>query len=299
VRSRVREADLECRDARRQFNTTELIRCISVAASEALTEEALRTVFRRVGMWPLDPTVVSDEELSKGEDAPVAETDLELLTRRLIPVVRKDMSGPRVVNGTLSTAGRGTVLTADDVIAAISEGAAAREASKLAKSHAKRAREAKAKEKKSLESIAARAKRAKLLLFSQFWPIPSMSRRVIKCAKLCLSHPFSRIKRIRQWAVVRDPVLTSTTSAKIGKTAIQEKQEKFMRKTWDETASDAANYGACFLRAMGLLASTAAKPRRRALASRARRGAPPPLSPNELWRVVSAEAAEVGTQQLR
>jgi len=42
----------------------------------------------------------------------------------------------------------------------------------------------------------------------------------INCAKLCLSHPFSRIKWIRQWAVDRDPVLTSTTSAKIGKTAI-------------------------------------------------------------------------------
>jgi len=47
-----------------------------------------------------------------------------------------------------------------------------------------------------------------------------MSRRVINCAKLCLSHPFDRIKWIRQWAVDRDPVLTSTTSAKIGKTAI-------------------------------------------------------------------------------
>jgi len=57
-----------------------------------------------------------------------------------------------------------------------------------------------------------------ILLPSQFWPIPSMSRRVINCAKLCLSHPFDRIKWIRQWAVDRDPVLTSTTSAKIGKT---------------------------------------------------------------------------------
>jgi len=59
-----------------------------------------------------------------------------------------------------------------------------------------------------------------VLLPSQFWPIPSMSRRVINCAKLCLSHPFGRIKWIRQWAVDGDPVLTSTTSAKIGKTAI-------------------------------------------------------------------------------
>ena len=59
-----------------------------------------------------------------------------------------------------------------------------------------------------------------LLLSSQFWPIPSMSRRGINCAKLCLGHPFSRIKGIGQWAVDRAPALTSTASAKTGKTAI-------------------------------------------------------------------------------
>ena len=60
---------------------------------------------------------------------------------------------------------------------------------------------------------------ALVLLSSQLWPIPSMSRRVINCAKLCLSHPSSRIKWIRQWGLDQDPVLTSTTSDKIGKTA--------------------------------------------------------------------------------
>jgi len=59
----------------------------------------------------------------------------------------------------------------------------------------------------------------KILLSSQFWPMPSMSRGVINCAKMFLSHPFRRIKSFDQWAVDRDPVLTSTTSAKIGKTA--------------------------------------------------------------------------------
>jgi len=161
--------------------------------------------------------------------------------RRLLSVLRKDMSRPRVVNGTLLAAGRGPVVTADEVIAASLEGATAKEAAKLTKSHAKRVREAKAEKKKSLGSIAARAKRAKQ----------------------------------------------------------QERQEKFLRKRWDEIASDAAADGACRLRAMGLLASTAAKLRRRTLASRAHRGAPPPLSPYELWRVVSAEAAEVGNQRLR
>jgi len=60
-----------------------------------------------------------------------------------------------------------------------------------------------------------------VLLSSQFWPIPSMSRGVINSVKQRLSHPFSRIKQIDQWAVDPDPFLTSTTSARIGKTAIQ------------------------------------------------------------------------------
>jgi len=59
-----------------------------------------------------------------------------------------------------------------------------------------------------------------LLLSFQFWPMPSISRGVINCAKQFLSHPFSRIKSFDQWAVDRDPVLTSTTSTKIRKTAI-------------------------------------------------------------------------------
>jgi len=47
-----------------------------------------------------------------------------------------------------------------------------------------------------------------------------MPRGVINWAKLFLSHRFSRIKSFDQWAVDRYPSLTSTTSAKIGKTAI-------------------------------------------------------------------------------
>jgi len=60
----------------------------------------------------------------------------------------------------------------------------------------------------------------KVWLSSQSWPMPSMSRGVINCAKLFLSHPLSRKKWFDQWAVDQDPVLTSTTSAKIGQTAI-------------------------------------------------------------------------------
>jgi len=69
-----------------------------------------------------------------------------------------------------------------------------------------------------------------VLLFSQLWPIPSMSRRVINCVKLCLSSPFGRIQWIRQWAVDRDPVLTSTTSAKIGQTAIASPAVRILRR---------------------------------------------------------------------
>jgi len=39
----------------------------------------------------------------------------------------------------------------------------------------------------------------------QFWPMPSMSRGMINCGKLFLSHPFSRIKSFDQWAVDQDP----------------------------------------------------------------------------------------------
>jgi len=52
-----------------------------------------------------------------------------------------------------------------------------------------------------------------------------MLRGVINCAKLFLSHQFGRIKSFDQWAVDRDPVLTSTTSAKNGETAIKVRNE--------------------------------------------------------------------------
>ena len=76
VRRREREIALEFREAGRPLNTPELMRCIARAASEALTVDALTTAFRRDGMWPLDPTVVSAAELSKGADAPVQDVDL-------------------------------------------------------------------------------------------------------------------------------------------------------------------------------------------------------------------------------
>jgi len=47
-----------------------------------------------------------------------------------------------------------------------------------------------------------------------------MPRGVINSLKQRLSHPLCRTKVIEQWAVDPDPFLTSTTSAKIGKTTI-------------------------------------------------------------------------------
>jgi len=138
------------------------MRCIAAAASDALTVTAWTTAFRRVGMWPLDPTVVTGEELSKGADAPVTSVDLEKLTRRLIPSVRKNMTCARVVNGTLSTAGRGTVLTALDILAALEGEAAAKAAARKANEAGKRAREAKAEERKLLAAQVERAKSAKM-----------------------------------------------------------------------------------------------------------------------------------------
>jgi len=238
VRPRVREIALECRDAGTQFNTPELMRCIARTASDALTKDALRTAFRRVGMWPLDPTVVIVEELSKGADAPVTSVNLELLTRRLIPIVRKDSVRPRVVNGTLSTAGRGTLLTAPEVIAALAEGAAAKEAAKVAKDASKRAREKKAEEKKILAAAAARAKRFKL----------------------------------------------------------QQKEDEALQELWTEIAQDSAHEGACRLRAMGMVSPSAAKLRRRALASRVRLATPPPML---VWRFVSAQCAQAAERLSR
>ena len=216
------------------------MRSIAGGASEALTESALRTAFRRVGMWPLDPSAVSREELTKGADAPVASVDLELLTRRLLPSVRKDIKCPRVVNGTLSTAGRRTVLTAPEVLAALEGEAAAKMSRRAAKESGKHAREAKVEEKKVLAAEAARAKRSKQ----------------------------------------------------------EANEDALLREIWAEVACDAAREGGCRMRAIGMTGPSAAKLRRRTAAERARRTPELPLSVDRLWRVVSAQAAQMGRQML-
>jgi len=51
----------------------------------------------------------------------VLDVDLELLVSRLTTVVRQNLSCPTIVQGTISTAGRATVLTALEVLAALQQ----------------------------------------------------------------------------------------------------------------------------------------------------------------------------------
>ena len=127
-----------------------------------------------------------------------------------------------------------------------------------------------------------------VLLPSQFWPIPSMSRRVINCATLCLSHPFGRIKWIRQWAVDRDPVLTSTTSAKIGKTAIV--RENLYQSAAAPTASarlQAACMGGCLTGPPGPPIPGGSEPRRQQVTGPRALGAPDAPKPTASSRAYS------------
>lgn len=163
VRSRVRELALECHAQGRAFTTIELVKAIGRAASDALTVDALKSAFQRVGVWPLDPTVVRWEDMCKGADAPLApDVDIPLLVSRLAPVARKDMVRPVVQNGTLSTAGRATVLTAPEVISALREMDAAKEDKRNEAEASKRAREERAAEKSVKDEERARAKQARI-----------------------------------------------------------------------------------------------------------------------------------------
>ncbi|KAK1865710.1 hypothetical protein I4F81_008236 [Pyropia yezoensis] len=163
VRSRVRELALECHAQGRAFTTIELVKAIGRAASDALTVDALKSAFQRVGVWPLDPAVVRWEDMCKGADAPLApDVDIPLLVSRLAPVARKDMVRPVVQNGTLSTAGRATVLTAPEVISALREMDAAKEDKRNEAQASKRAREERAAEKSVKDEERARAKQARI-----------------------------------------------------------------------------------------------------------------------------------------
>jgi len=98
------------------FTCVDMVECVKVAVDNAFTPISLVSAFSAVSMWPLDPTKVPAEELSKGADRVVLDVNLELLVSRRTPVVRKDLSCPTVVQGALSTEKRATVLTAPEVL---------------------------------------------------------------------------------------------------------------------------------------------------------------------------------------
>ncbi|KAK1869502.1 hypothetical protein I4F81_011978 [Pyropia yezoensis] len=81
---------------------------------------------------------------------------------RLAPVARKDMARPVVQNGTLSTAGRATILTAPEVISALHKMDADKEEKRTEAEASKRAREERAAEKSTKDAERARAKRARM-----------------------------------------------------------------------------------------------------------------------------------------
>ena len=103
------------------FTCVDMVECVGVAADDVFTPAALVSAFSAVGMWPLEPMKVPVEELPKRADRVVLDVNLELLVSRFTPVVRKDLLCHSIVQGTLSTAGRATVLTEPEVLAALQQ----------------------------------------------------------------------------------------------------------------------------------------------------------------------------------
>lgn len=70
--------------------------------------------------------------------------DIKRLTSRMFPGARKDMARPAVVNGTLSPAGRDTVLTKPELLAERSALEVARDPTRSQSEAIKRARDERA-----------------------------------------------------------------------------------------------------------------------------------------------------------
>jgi len=137
LRFAVRTRSSACVRLGEAFGPVELMDCIAEASSASLMVRALSSAFQRVGMWPLNPRAISMEALSKSAQVPVVDVDLEALVSRLIPIVSKELKRVVVSNGTLSTAGRATVLTSDEVIGALLDMDAAKDKAKNEKKKAK------------------------------------------------------------------------------------------------------------------------------------------------------------------
>lgn len=166
VRRGIRVQGDSCVEQGRRFNVLDLMDCARAAALEAFTERTLASAFQRVGLWPLDPSRVSQEMLRKGADGPAPDVDLALMAARLIPVVRKDTAQPVVTNGTLSTAGTAVVLTAPQVLETLQDLEEERLEKAEAKECGKRAREQRAADKlteKATKDAAAKRREAEMV----------------------------------------------------------------------------------------------------------------------------------------
>ena len=108
-----------CVMAKRALSVMDLVEFVGMAFDTAFTQDSLVSAFKRVGMWPLDPTKVLSEDLTKGVDTPSADVDLATFTRRLLPIFRKELKAATIFIGALSTAGHRTILNSPEIISAL------------------------------------------------------------------------------------------------------------------------------------------------------------------------------------
>jgi len=119
IRRHVRSRSGSCVSSGGHFLVLDLMDCVKLAADEAFSHAHLATAFGAVGAWRRNTTKFPVKEFSKGADKPLKAVDLNFLADRVAPVARKALNTPTIVQGTLSTAGKPTALTAPDVLAAL------------------------------------------------------------------------------------------------------------------------------------------------------------------------------------
>lgn len=76
ARRGIRKRASNCVQSGRQLDQLHLMDCVHKAAGDTFTPTNLAAAFRRVGIWPLDPTCVPVEAMSQGAALPVVDVDL-------------------------------------------------------------------------------------------------------------------------------------------------------------------------------------------------------------------------------
>ena len=117
IRRHVRSRSGSCVSSGGHFSVLYPMDCVKLASDDAFSPAHLAAAFAAVGAWPPDPTKFPVEEFNEGADKPLKAVDLKVLADRVAPVARKALNTPTIVQGTLSTAGKPTALTAPDVLA--------------------------------------------------------------------------------------------------------------------------------------------------------------------------------------